>query len=42
MFSRDKSPAGNLLESAWSWKSRRGCSWDYSISFYANIKRWLR
>ena len=39
---RDISPAGNLLESAWSWKSRRGCSWDYSTGFYENIKRWLR
>ena len=29
---------GNLLESVWCWKSRRGHDWDYSINFLCKHK----
>jgi len=29
---------GNLSESVWCWKSRRGHDWDYSINFLCKHK----
>jgi len=29
---------GNLSESVWRWKSRRGHDWDYSINFLCKHK----
>ena len=35
---RDISVMGNLSESVWCWKSRRGHDWDYSINFLCKHK----